>query len=59
MCPIKLVSLTETGVVTQRSLYRDFLNQNGMDFVTGISFCKTPVVDEKRLVFEVESQLRK
>ena len=32
-------------------LYRDLFNQNGMDFVTGKSFCKTPVVDEKRLVF--------
>ena len=29
----------------------DLFNQNGMDFVTEISFCKTPVVDEKRLVF--------
>ena len=27
------------------------INQNSMDFVTEISFCKTPVVDEKRLVF--------
>ena len=27
-------------------------NQTGMDFVTEISFCiKTPVIDEKRLVF--------
>ena len=25
---------TETGAVTQRSLYRDLFNQNGMDFVT-------------------------
>ena len=25
---------TETGTVTQRSLYRDLFNQNGMDFVT-------------------------
>ena len=24
---------TETGAVTQRSLYRDLFNQNGMDFV--------------------------
>ena len=41
----------ETGAVTQRSLYRDLFNQNGMDFVTEISFCKNPVVDEKQLVF--------
>ena len=27
------------------------LNQTGVDFVTEISFCKTPVVDEKKLVF--------
>ena len=25
---------TETGAVTQRSLYRDLFKQNGMDFVT-------------------------
>ena len=49
--PIKLVSLRN------RKPYRDLSNQNGMDFVTEISFCKTPVVDEKRLVFEVESHL--
>ena len=51
----------ETGAVTQRSLYRDLFNQNGMDFATEISFCKTPVVDEKMLVLgtEVESQLGK
>ena len=42
---------TETGAVTQRSLYRDLFNQNGMDFVTEISFCKTPAADEKGLVF--------
>ena len=30
-----------------------------MDFVTEIFFCKTPVVDEKRLVLEVESELGK
>ena len=24
--------------------------QNGMDFVTEISFCKTPVADEKMLI---------
>ena len=32
-----------SGAVTQRGLYRDLFNQNGMDFVTEISFCKTPV----------------
>ena len=41
---------TETGAVTQRSLYRNPFNQNGMDFVTKISFCKTLVVDEKTVV---------
>ena len=25
------------------------MDQNGMDFVAEISFCKTPVVDEKSL----------
>ena len=49
----------ETGAVTQRSLYWDLFNQNDMDFATEISFCKTPVVDGKRLVLEVESQLGK
>ena len=34
-----------TGAVTQRGLYRHPFNQNGMDFVTEISFCKTPVDD--------------
>ena len=37
----------ETGTVTKHILYRDLFNQNGMDFVTEISFCN----DEKRLVF--------
>ena len=50
---------TETGAVTLRILYWDHFNQNGMDFVIEISFCKTPVVDEKRLLLEVESQLGK
>ena len=31
---------TETGAVTQHSLYLDLFNQNGMDFVTEIFFCK-------------------
>ena len=34
-----------SGAVTQRGLYWDLFNQNGMDFVTEISFCKTPVAD--------------
>ena len=34
-----------SGAVTQRGLYPDLFNQNGMDFVTEISFCKTPVAD--------------
>ena len=33
------------------TLYWDLSNQNGMDFVTEISLCKTAVVDEKRLAF--------
>ena len=45
----------ETGAVTQRSLN----HQTGMDFVTEISFCKTPVDDEKGWFLEVESQLGK
>ena len=44
----------ETDAVTQCSL-----QSAGMDFVTEISFCKTPVVDEKRLVLEFESRLGK
>ena len=42
---------TETGAITQRILYRDLFNQNGMDFVTEISVCKSPVVGAKSLVF--------
>ena len=34
-----------TGAVTQRGLYRDLFNQNSMDFVTEISFCKSTVAD--------------
>ena len=37
---------TEIGTVTQRSLYRDLFNKNGMDFATEISLCKTPVVEK-------------
>ena len=44
----------ETGAVTQRSLYRDLFNQNGMDFVSEISFCKTPVADEKVLILATD-----
>ena len=39
-----------------------FNHQTGMDFVTEISLCNTPVADEKRLIFkgcELESQLGK
>ena len=36
-----------------------FNHQTGMDVVTEISFCKTPVVDEKGWFLEVESQLGK
>ena len=39
-----------------------FNHQTGMDFITEISFCKTPVVNEKRLVFrgwELQNQLGK
>ena len=43
---------TEIGTVTQRSLYRDLFDQNGMDFATEISLCKTPVVDEKMLILQ-------
>ena len=43
----------------QHSLYRDLFNQDGMDFVTEISFCKSLVVDEKGWFLEVESQLGK
>ena len=44
----------ETGAVMQSSLYRDLFNQNGMDFVTKKSFCKTPVVDEKMLILSID-----
>ena len=44
----------ETGTVRQHSLYRDLFNQNGMDFVTEISFCKAPVVDEKMLILSID-----
>ena len=42
---------TEIGTVTQRSLYRDLFDQNGMDFAE-ISLYKTPVVDEKMLILQ-------
>ena len=38
------IKSTETGAIKQRSLYWDLFNQNGMDFVTEISFCKTPLL---------------
>ena len=44
---VLLTVSTEIGTVTQRSLYWDMFDQNGMDFATEISLCKTPVVDEK------------
>ena len=40
----------EIGATVQHSLYWDLFNQNGMDFATKISFCKTPVVDEKMIL---------
>ena len=46
------VSTEIIGTVTQRSLYRDVFDQNGMDFATEISLCKTPVVDEKMLILQ-------
>ena len=38
----------------QRSLYWDLFTQNGMDFATELSFCKTPVVDEKMLMLAID-----
>ena len=35
----------------RRHARQSSINQTGMDFVTETSFCKTPVVDEKRLDF--------
>ena len=52
--PIKTSESTETAAVTQRSLYRDLFNQNGMDFVSEMSFCKTPVADEKMLILATD-----
>ena len=37
----------------QHSLYRDLFNQNGIDFVAEISFCKTVVADEKMLILAI------
>ena len=48
----------ETGTITQCISYQDLSNQNGMDFVIEISFCKIPVVDEKRLFFRGWKSLR-
>ena len=46
---IKLLLLNITSLVP--SCNAVFNHQTGMDFTTEISFCKTPVVDEKRFVF--------
>ena len=43
----------ETGTVMQCSLYQDLFNQNGMDFASEISFCKTPGVDEIMLILAI------
>ena len=43
---------TEIGAVTQCSLYCDLFDQNGMDFATEISLCKTLDVDEKMLILQ-------
>ena len=57
--PINLVSLRKLAP-SRNAVFNH--QKTGMDFVTEISFCKTPVVDEKRLIFrgwELESQLGK
>ena len=41
-----------SGAITQRGLYRDLFNQNGMDFVTEISFFKP-----RLLIYEIMSIL--
>ena len=51
--PISLVRLRKLAP----SRNAVFNHQTGMDFVTEISFCKTPVVDEKRLVFRGQNNL--
>ena len=49
---LKTCESTEIGAVTQHSLYWDLFNQNCINFTTEISFCKTPVVDEKVLILQ-------
>ena len=45
----------ETGAITQRSLYRDLFNQNGMDFVTEyLLISKNPLVDENFLILAID-----
>ena len=51
LVPLTYVS-REIGAVTQRSLYCDLFDQNGMDFATEISLCKTLDVDEKMLILQ-------
>ena len=46
---IQLLRLNITSLAPSRNAV--FNHQTGIDFVTEISFCKTPVVNEKRLVF--------
>ena len=48
----------ETGAITERSLYWDLFNQNGTDLASEISFCKTPVVDEKNVHFINRQRLK-
>ena len=52
--PIKLVSLRKLAPLCNVVVYLDLFNQNGMDFVTEISFRKTPVVDEKMLILAID-----
>ena len=54
LVPLLTYVSTEIGTVTQRSLYRDLFDQNGMDFATEISLCKSPVVDEKKIDFTID-----
>ena len=39
-------------------LYRNLFNLNGMDFVTEISFCKTPVLDLKKMLILAIDRLK-
>ena len=50
---------TETGaVVTQRSFVTGPLQSECMEFVTEISFCKSPVVDGKNVEFSNRQRLK-